>query len=162
MNEAGFYFIALCLCVFAVLSVTTRNVFHGALWLAFALISIACVYFYLDAEFLGAVQILIYVGGIMTLFIFAIKLTARIDDRMIRQANRQFWPGLVVGGVLFAVIVAIIGTGPLAHLNATSQVADVKVIGRALVTSFALPFEFVSLLLLAAMVGAIVIGKVKK
>ena len=78
MTEMVFYIIAGSLCVFAVLSVSVRDVFHSAVWLALALLSVAGIFLSLNAAFLGVIQVLVYVGGIMTLFIFAIKLTARI------------------------------------------------------------------------------------
>ncbi|MBF0121822.1 MAG: NADH-quinone oxidoreductase subunit J [Candidatus Omnitrophica bacterium] len=162
MNEAVFYIIAFLVGAGALLSVTVRDIFHGAIWLALTLISIAFLYFYLDAGFLGVIQILVYVGGIMALFVFAIMLTAKIGDRSISQVNRQFWPGLLIAATLFVVLGKVVMDGPWMRLQAGSPVTDLKTIGTSLVTSYVVPFEFISLLLLAALVGAVVIGKVKK
>ena len=162
MNAGVFYFIAFSIAVGAVLSVTVRNVFHGAIWLAFTLLGIACLYFFLDASFLAVSQILIYVGGIMVLFVFAIMLTAKIGDQSIRQVCKQFWPGLIASAVLFVIAAEIVISGPWMKTLPAFQVIDLKTVGRLLLTQYALPFEFISLLLLVALIGASVIGKVKK
>ncbi len=162
MSVVVFYFLAFCIGASAVLSVTVRDVFHSAIWLTLTLLSIACLYFYLDAGFLGVIQILVYVGGIMTLFVFAIMLTARIGDRSIQQTNRQLWPGLLISAGAFTIMLKIILSGPWANLITLNPGIDLKVVGRALLTQYVLPFEFISIILLAALVGAIVIGKVKE
>lgn len=162
MNDALFYFIALGLSVFAVLSVSVRDVFHSAIWLALALLSVSGVYLFLDAGFLGVTQILVYVGGIMTLFVFAIMLTSKIGDEKIRQVNRLFWPGLLVAALLLAIFLMIVSADPWMRLHSTGSGTDLKTLGVSLVSRYALPLEFTSLLLLVALVGAIVIGKVKK
>ena len=84
-----FYFIAGLTCLFALCTVLARNVFHSAIALALTLLSIAGVYFYLEAEFLAIAQVLVYVGAIIILFVFAIMLTAKIEDASIRQTNEQ-------------------------------------------------------------------------
>lgn len=163
MTEFVFYTIAVSLCVFAVLAVTVGDVFHGALWLTFTLLSVAGIYFFLGAPFLGVIQVMVYVGGIMTLFIFAIKLTANIGDTSIRQLTRQFWPGAVLSGAVLVLMRAAINVNAWSVMRLPSeQGPDLKVLGAELLTKYMLPFEFISLLLLAALVGAIVIGKVKK
>lgn len=162
MKEAVFYVLAGCIAVSAVLSVAVRDIFHGAIWLAMTLLGIAFLYFYLDAGFLGVIQVLVYVGGIMALFVFAIMLTARIGDQSVRQVNRRFWPGLVLSGLLLVACLRIILTGPWSHVQASGVIIDLKTIGKSMVTAYALPFEFISLLLLIALVGAVVIGKVKQ
>ena len=162
MNEFCFYFVAGSLCVFSVLCVTVPNVFHSAVWLALLLLSTSGIYFYLGASFLGVVQILVYVGGIMTLFIFTIKLTARIDDVSIQQVNRQVWLGALVAIGMGLIVLMLIFSGPWQNAFLQSSTVDLKLLGKELMTVYALPFEFMSLLLLAAMVGAIVIGRIKK
>jgi len=162
MAEFVFCFIALCTCVFAFLTVTARDIFHCAVWLAFCLLSVSGIYFYLDAEFVGVIQVLVYIGGIITLFIFAIKLTAHIDDKTIKQTNKQILPAALGAAVFFVLLFKIIGSNPWAKIQPDAPVVSLKQLGLSLMTSYALPFEFISLLLLAAMVGAIVIGKVKR
>ncbi len=162
MAELIFYFIGACLCVFSFLAVFSRNIFHSAVWLALALLSVAGIYFYLGAEFLGVIQILVYIGGIVTLFIFAIKLTAHIEDVKIRQTNEQFLSGGIVVLVIFTILLRVVVSHPRVTAGAGENLTSLREIGKSLMTVYALPFEFISLVLLAAMVGAIVIGKVKK
>lgn len=165
--QASFYAIAGLACVFAFGVVTMRNIFHCAVSLALCLFCVAGVYLFLNAEFLAIVQVLIYVGAIVTLFIFAIMLTANIEDRSIRQANRQaLVSAAVAAAILSFFIFMIIGApwkaAPSGASAGASSGPGLEDIGRALMSAYALPFEFISLILLAALVGAIVIGKVKK
>lgn len=163
MTDFLFYPIALCVCVFSILTVTSRDIFHSAVWLAMTLLSVAGVYFYLNAEFLGVIQILVYVGGIITLFVFAIKLTARIGDKTIQQANQQVVISAIVSLIFLYLIFKVIGTNPWAGTGLTGPaVISIQQIGESLLTVYLLPFEFMSLILLGAMVGAIIIGKVKR
>ena len=164
MEEFIFYLIGLSTCVFAFLTVTSRSIFHSAIWLALALLSVAGIYFYLGAQFLGVIQVLVYIGGIMTLFVFAIKLTANMDDQSIPQINKQSIVAGMVSTALFAtLLIAVFSSPPIASNTVLeSEMISLKSLGEALLTTYLLPFEFISLLLLAAMVGAIVIGKVKK
>ena len=161
MTEIIFYIIALSTCIFAYLTVTSRHVFHSAVWLSLCLLSVAGIYFYLGAEFVGVIQVLVYIGGIITLFIFAIKLTAHMDDLSIPQTNKQIIPSIAATSVLFGIFIYIITHS--SWLESQSQTTiTLKDLGKSLMTVYVLPFEFMSLLLLAVMVGAIVIGKVKK
>lgn len=162
MSEIIFFFIAGSACLFAFLSVKSPYIFHSAIWLSLALLSIAGIYFYLDAEFAGVIQVLVYVGGIITLFIFAIKLTANMDGTKIVQANKQGILSFISSVILFYVIFKIIASNPWTKLDTKMTVFTLKDIGKSLMTVYVLPFEFLSLLLLAVMVGAIVIGRVKK
>lgn len=161
MPEIIFYFIALSVGVFAVLTVTSRLIFHSAVWLSLCLVGVAGIYFYLNAGFIGVIQVLVYIGGIITLFIFAIKLTSRIDDPSVRQANRQTFSSALVAGVLLTVLVYIARFFSKASLHPGADLT-IKDLGKSLMTTNVLPFEFISVLLLAVMVGAIVIGRVRK
>ncbi|MBF0503963.1 MAG: NADH-quinone oxidoreductase subunit J [Candidatus Omnitrophica bacterium] len=162
MNEAAFYFIAAGVCVFAVMAVTGRDIFHCALWLAMTLLSVAGIYFYLDAPFLGVIQILVYVGGIITLFVFAIKLTANIGYKSIRQTSKQWALALFITALLLCVLSRVFAAHPWAQTVLNVPAASIAQIGRSLMMNYAVPFEFMSVILLAAMVGAIVIGKDKR
>lgn len=162
MNEIILFLIILSACVFAFLSVVSRDIFHCAVWLALTLLSIAGIYFYLEAEFLGVIQVLVYVGGIITLFVFAIKLTAHMGDAAIKQTNKQVVPSVIVTGILLYSLLKVVSSNPWQAVQPQAPVFSLKDLGRALMTTYVLPFEFVSLLLLAVMVGAIVIGRVAK
>lgn len=162
METFVFYFIAFCTCVFALLTVTSRNIFHNAVWLALTLLSVSGIYFYLDAQFLGVIQVLVYIGGIITLFVFAIMLTADIGDTSIRQINQQVFVAGVAALALFLFLLKMIHVTPWKALPDAAPPSGLPVLGVSLLTKYLLPFEFLSVLLLAAMVGAIVIGKVKR
>ena len=142
----------------AALTVAVRNMFHAAIFLAFTLLGVAIIYFFLHAEFIAAIQILIYVGAIMTLVIFAIMLTARIQDPSVPQSNRQIIPALVlIAACAYLVVRAIVNTPWkfAAQLQETNAVE----LGRALMGRFVLPFELVSLVLLVALIGAIAVAR---
>jgi NADH-quinone oxidoreductase subunit J len=163
--QASFYVLAALACVFALGVVTSRNIFHCAVSLALSLFCIAGVYLFLNAEFLAIVQVLIYVGAIVTLFIFAIMLTANIGDRSIRQTNRQVLVSAAVSAAILLFFACIIIGDPWKDAGAGAGGAlqlGLNDIGRSLMSTYALPFEFISLILLAALVGAIVIGRVRK
>ena len=164
MTEFLFYPIALSVCIFSILTVMSRDIFHSAVWLAMTLLSVAAVYFYLNAEFLGVIQILVYVGGIITLFVFAIKLTAKIGDHTIKQTNEQVIISAIATAVFLFLLFKIIGLNPwceLAQLE-PQPTLSLKRLGESLLTTYVLPFEFISIVLLGVMVGAIIIGKVKR
>jgi NADH-quinone oxidoreductase subunit J len=146
--------------------VTTRNLIHGALYLILSLFGGAGFFVLLSAPFLAAVQILVYIGAIAILFIFAVMLT-RGMTRLKEVVNRQWWAGAAVGVVLFALLlVGIIlpvwgdgGTNP--NQPPTDLVATTEDLGVALVDGdqYVLPFLVSSLLLTGAMIGAIVVAR---
>ena len=157
--KATFYPLAFLTLFFALLVVTSRNIFHSAVYLAFTLVGIAGIYLYLDAEFLAIVQILIYVGAIVTLFIFTIMLTAQAKNDPIREIIRRMWAPALGSLAIFLILMKVIAmTSRRAELTQGSFVT-LPELGRSLMTKYALPFEVISLISLAALVGAIVIGK---
>ena len=153
----AFAALAALVLVSAVWVVTLPNLFRAALSLGVVLLGIAGLFVLLEAEFLALVQILVYVGAILILVVFAIMLTARLQGSPASPASRQAIPSAVVSLGLFAVLVST--THSL--LWPTSPLADavpLAVLGQQLVTTLVLPFEVVSLVFVAAMVGAIVIA----
>lgn len=160
--KAAFYPIACLILVFALLVVMSRNIFHSALYLAFVLIGVACVYLYLDAEFLAIVQVLIYVGAIVTLFIFTIMLTADINTGSLGgMMRRMLVSAFATLAILFILIRVIARTG---WQKAAQNVPAISLegLGKSIMSKYVLPFEVISLISLAAIVGAIVIGKGQK
>lgn len=153
-----FYILAAVIIIFAVMAVTLKNIFHCALSLVMALLAVAGIYIYLEAEFLAVIQILIFVGAIMTLVIFAIMLTFKITDKNLKQHNEQRGISFLVsaGLAVFLIFVFSFFKGvPASGGFKSPQLAD---IGRELLTRYALPFEVISVILLAALIGAIVIS----
>jgi NADH-quinone oxidoreductase subunit J len=155
---ALFYLLAAFTIWAAGVVVLGKNIVRAAVALIFSFCGVAALYVMLEADFLAAVQVLIYVGGITILLLFAIMLTSRISGG-IRVVNDQVaLSGLVAVGLLVGLVYAAVrGIPSLAgppHLPETTPF-----LGRALLTTYALPFEAVSILLLGALVGAIILAR---
>ena len=165
IDTVFFYLFALLVLGGAVLCVTRRNAVHSAMFLITSLLGVAGLYLLQKAEFLFAVQIVLYVGGIMVLFLFVIMLVNLDQAALLRQFNRQWWIGLacvmLVGAQLIYMIwkgwgsFRIAETAPalVAGQGNTERLADV------LFSEYLLPFEIASLLLLVAIVGSVVMAK---
>jgi len=141
--------------------VLARNLFHSVLWLALALVGTAGLFLLLHAEFLAAVQVLLYAGGVVTIVVFAIMLTERLVGSSLVQTNR----GIVAGAVAAAaVFVGLAGTilratpSPLPPSPALTTAA----LGRAVLTEWVLTFEVLGLLLLAALLGALYLARTEE
>lgn len=139
--------------------VTTRNLFHAALWLVGSFFGVAGLYAMLEAGFLAVAQILVYVGAISTLIIFAIMLSRGMMLGRTVMRNYQWAISAVVAAGLFVLLVIVVlqinwpvVVGPVSE----TAIAD---IGNALVGEYLVPFEVVSVLLLAALMGAIMIAR---
>lgn len=158
MNELIFFALAGFTVAAALLVVLRRNIVHSAVALIFSFCGVAGIYVLLDAEFLAAVQVLIYVGGITILLLFAIMLTTRIAAR-VEIFNEQKWPSLVVVVVITGVLVYASVTGIQISDQASKLPESAPTLGRLLLTTHVLPFEVASVLLLAAMVGAIILAR---
>jgi NADH:ubiquinone oxidoreductase subunit 6 (subunit J) len=156
---AIFYVLAAIVVGSGLMVVTLRNIFHCALFLVLTLFSVAGIYILLSAEFLAAVQVLIYVGAITILMIFAIMLTAKLYKAQIQQSNEQVVLGIIVVATLLISTVAILGRTAWRLSDALAQTSSTAGIGRALLTRYVLPFEVVSVVLLTALIGAIVIAR---
>jgi NADH:ubiquinone oxidoreductase subunit 6 (subunit J) len=156
---AIFYILAAIVVGSGVMVVGLKNIFHCALFLVLALFGVAGIYILLSAEFLAAVQVLIYVGAITILMIFAIMLTAKLYNAQIRQANEQIFLGVIIVATLLVATVAILGRTAWRLSDAAPEVQSTVGIGRMLLTKYVLPFEIVSVVLLAALIGAIVIAR---
>ena len=158
LASVSFYAVLVGVLATAILTVTVRNLFHAAIFLAFTLIGVAVIYFFLHAEFLAGIQILLYVGAIMTLVIFAIMLTSKIGDPQVPQSHRQGIPVLIALAAAGAFLISMILKMPW-NAVLTAQKIDAVDLGKALMREFVFPFEIISLVLLAAMIGAIVIAR---
>ncbi|MFQ6100292.1 MAG: NADH-quinone oxidoreductase subunit J [Anaerolineae bacterium] len=145
----------------ALMVVVRRNVFHAALFLVLAFFGVAGLYVLLEAPFLAAVQLFIYIGGIAILIIFAIMLTREMMNPLLPRANRQWWAAALAALVLCGML----GWVALNHdwgVTSESVSSDsIANLGRALVdpAGFVLPFEVASVLLLVALIGAVTIAR---
>lgn len=157
MTIIAFWFLAAAVLIGALWVVTLRNLFRAALSLGVVLLGVAGLFLLLEAEFLAFAQILIYVGAILTLVVFAIMLTARLQGSPDAPAGRQTGPASAAALALFAVLVSAEHPllWPATPLAAALPLAT---LGQQLVTTLVLPFEVVSLVFVAAMVGAIAIA----
>jgi NADH-quinone oxidoreductase subunit J len=157
-----FYILALIIIGGALLAVTARKIFRAAVFLLFSLVGIAGLYFFLNYEFLGAVQIVVYVGGIVVLIIFSIFLTHESGGDMKRPSlGRMIFSALAV--VFACAVTLLVVNSHTFHQTSNAAVeASVKNIGRQMLSTsqhgYILPFELVSILLLSAMIGCIVIA----
>ena len=157
-----FYLLAALTLVSAVLAVTTRMIFRAAIYLLFSLIGIAGIYFWLHYEFIAAVQIVVYVGGIVVLIIFSIFLTQQAGEQLPKQKlGRQLFSALAAFCGLALVMLqlaqhAFVETGNKA-IEPTVANIGYQMLGVD-DNGYALPFEVVSILLLAALIGCIVIA----
>jgi NADH-quinone oxidoreductase subunit J len=142
----------------AVLTVTSKNLVHAALSLAATLAGIAGVFLVLHADFLALVQLVVYVGAVAVLFLFGLMLTrAPIGREALDSQNRGL--GLAVAGTLFVVLSALI-IGAFGTTSVETVVGPgIEVIGIAIFADWVLPFELLSMLLLAALIGAIMLAR---
>jgi NADH:ubiquinone oxidoreductase subunit 6 (subunit J) len=156
---AIFYVLAAFTLWAAGIVVLGKNIVRAAVALIFAFCGVAGLYVLLEAEFLAAVQVLIYVGGITILLLFAIMLTSRIGATAARVVNDQVVLSAIAGAGLLAGLCYATLEGIPALVGPPRLPETSPFLGRALLTTYALPFEVVSVLLLAGMVGAIVLAR---
>ena len=159
-----FYFLAAFITVFSLLTVTTTRMVRSATYLLFVLFGTAGIYFLLGYTFLGSVQIMVYAGGIVVLYVFSILLTSGEGDKAIKLKRSKFIAGL--GTTIAGAIIVLFIT--LEHkFLATTDLKPIEIsfstIGQQMFSSdkygYLLPFEAVSLLLLACIVGGLLIAR---
>ena len=162
-QEEVFYIVATAIVVFSVMTVTTRRILRSATYLLFVLFATAGLYFQLNYSFLGAVQLVIYAGGIIILYVFSILLTSTDKDRVARLKNSKVMAGLltVLAGAALCVFLTLSHNfGPTRYIG---DEVPMKVIGTALMGTekyqYLLPFEAISVLILACIVGGIIIAR---
>jgi len=143
----------------AIAVVTARNILHSALFLALVFVSVAGLYVLLEAPFLAAVQILIYVGAIIVLILFALMLTRRITGERIRQTNAQAIPAALAALALLAVLGGLVATFAWRVSTESPPPNTVPLLGESLMRTYMLPFEVAGVVLLVALVGAIILAK---
>ena len=164
LETVVFYFLAVFISVCSILTVTTRHMVRSATYLLFTLFGTAGIYFLLGYTFLGSVQIMVYAGGIVVLYVFSILLTSGEGDRTTKLKRSKLLAGLgaTVGGSIIVVFITLkhkfLVTTDLVPLE-----INIKTIGHSMLSSdkfgYLLPFEAVSILLLACIVGGLVIAR---
>lgn len=163
--QTAFYYLAAASIASAILAVTRRNPVHSMLWVLALFLHVAGIFLLVGAEFLAAVQVIVYAGAILVFYLFFLMLL----DVPSEAAERRFgahWPLCAVVGVAFAALAwraQAPGLAPPAQPASAGPPAsgNLSTVGTALFTEFALPFEIASLILLAAIVGAVVVARRK-
>lgn len=148
----------------SVLAVTTRRILRAATYLLFTLFATAAYYFMLDYEFLGAVQIAVYAGGIVVLFVFSILLTSHPGDNSAKLASKKRILGLTGALAILAVAgYSLVSRSQFLTATAQGENPDMQTIGDTLLgtghAQYMLPFEAISVLLLACIIGGVVIAR---
>lgn len=166
VNEVMFYLIGAMILIFSVLTVTTRRILRAAVYLLIVLISTAGLYFMLNYNFLAAVQLTVYAGGIVVLIIFSILLTSHLSERAVMAPLKQsLLSALATLAGATLTLMTILKFSFMSNPGADPKL-NITDIGNSLVSynrdGYALPFEVVSILLLATMIGAIVVAKKEK
>lgn len=156
-----FYFLSFLAILAAVMVVVSRNPIHSVLYLIITFFCIAGHYVLMNAQFLAVVHVIVYAGAIMVLFLYVIMLLNLNRETEPHKSTLLKITATVCGGLLMIVIVGSLkGTEVLAQQGAiTSDISSVKNLGKVMFSDFLIPFEVTSVLLLAAMVGAVMLGK---
>jgi len=164
LNVLMFYLLSGIILTFSVLTITSRKMLRAAVYLLFVLVASAGFYFLLNYQFLAAVQLTLYAGGIVVLIIFSILLTSHISEKFKMPAPWKLWMGvsaLVVGSAL--TLWTLLSHDFVKDVGVKAIPVDMHLIGNQLLgigkNGFVLPFEIISILLLASMVAAIVVAK---
>lgn len=142
--------------------VASKNIFYSALLLILCLFMVAGFYVLLEAPFLAAVQVLIYVGAIAVLIIFSLMLTENLMSKEARAWNEQWWVALLVAVCLAAVLLYVVVTANWQVSDAPAIPDAIAALGKTLMGTYVLPFEVASVLLLMALIGSIVIAREEK
>lgn len=162
-NQIMFILFAAMIVIFSVLTVTTRRILRAAVYLLFVLVSTSGIYFMLNYQFMAAVQLTLYAGGIVVLIIFSILLTSHISQKFEPEGWKKtvFSAIASIAGAILAIITILDY-----NFEATTQAAaevNMRMIGKSILSygydGYVLPFEVISVLLLAAMIAAIVVAK---
>jgi NADH-quinone oxidoreductase subunit J len=166
ISEVIFFLFSATIVFFSILTVTSRRILRAAVYLLFVLVSTAGLYFMLNYHFLAAVQLALYAGGIVVLIIFSILLTSHISQKFeLVGIKKQLFSGIAVIAGAILCIITILNYGFNTTITVTEN-PSMDIIGKALLNygsnGYVLPFEVISILLLAAMFASIVIAKKDK
>lgn len=168
-NIILYFVVSICIVVFSVMTVTSRKILRAATYLLFVLIGSAVFYFQLGYQFLGAVQIAVYAGGIMVLFVFSILLTRRPDDNapLLDSHRRALGISLSCGGLVLLLLalftMPLIDGMSLGQCIESGKQIDMQTIGHTFIGTgkfqYLLPFEAISILLLACIIGGVTVAR---
>lgn len=159
LAQAVFYFLAVLTVGSAMIVAFSRNIVYSSFALLGAFMGVVGIYIVLAADFVAMVQLLVYVGGILVLTIFAVMLTQGISDVTVSNREVGRAPALIVSALAAAVMLYAVFKTPWHQEAAVNFKPTTYGIGNAFLDTYALPFELASMVLLAALVGAIVISR---
>jgi NADH-quinone oxidoreductase subunit J len=159
-----FYALAALIVCAALVLVISQNIVHNAVALLFALLGVTGIYFLLDAEFLAAVQLVIYVGGTLILIVFGVMLTNQAPKNWFGATLPQIVIALALGAILLAALILGIHSAlsEIAVSAPTPSAYPMDSLGQALLGDWLVPFEIISVLLLVAMIGAAYLARGRK
>jgi NADH-quinone oxidoreductase subunit J len=157
-----FVLLSALILVSALAVVTVKNLIHSALWLIASFFGVGALYLLMEAEFIAVVQVLVYVGAISILILFAIMLTRHVTGEGVRQLYKRWWVAFLVAAALFGLLIVPTIAGYAWEREAQGAppetIASSFEIGKAFMKEYLLPFELASVLLLVALIGAIVVA----
>jgi len=160
-----FAYFAIAMTVLSLLVVTRKNPVHSIMWMLVLFIHIAGLYLFLNAEFMAAIQIIVYAGAILVLFLFVIMMLNLRKEETVKKYQAQWPVGAGIGIILAVFLVSILGKIAVLpsldkySIEAIKAEGSMMTIGKVMYTEFLLPFEIASILLLVAIIGAVVLAK---
>ena len=159
ISTAVFYLIAIVTIGSAAIVAFSRNIIYSAFSLLGTFAGVAGIYVFLGADFVAAVQVLIYVGGILVLVLFAVMLTHRITDVQITNRAAGRIPGIIIIAIFLGLLIQTIRETTWAKAKEVAYAVTTAKIGDLFLEQYLLPFELASLVLLAALIGAVVLSR---
>ncbi|MDD5363110.1 MAG: NADH-quinone oxidoreductase subunit J [Ignavibacteria bacterium] len=149
-----FYVLALIIVVSAIIVVFNKNVIHSAFSLFFTLFAVSGIYVLLKADFIAITQIMVYVGGILILLIFGVMLTTKITDVELKTKNLNVIPSILFSVGIITILIFVVFSTKWNLKQAVENEETVTQIGTLLLSTYLLPFEIASVLLLVALIGS--------
>lgn len=158
-----FYFFGSVALLSALAILFIRNVFHAALLLLICLLAVAALFVLMHAEFVGVTQILVYAGGVLTLIIFGIMLTSKIDGKAMMVKNNKWLAGMLAGLPMLFILITLLKQHSFQSSGKfMTGDAAIKQVGVTIMSDYVLAFEIAGLLLLVALIGAVVTATTSK
>jgi len=162
VTEIMFWILSVLALGSAILVITTKNPVHSVLYLIVTFFAISGHYILMNAQFLAVVNIIVYAGAIMVLFLFVVMLMNLNAEQEPQKHRLLQFAGILAGGCLFLVITAALKNADASMATMRMKDGDyglIKVLGKELFSNYVVPFEISSVLFLSAMIGAVIIGK---
>ena len=159
LNEAVFYLLAAVTLAGALGVVMAKKLVHAAILLTVTFIGIACLYFQLGADFLGAAQLMIYAGGVAVLIVLGVMLTRHTPGEETSPDNARWFAAPVAAALFFAVVSSAIYVTPFAEVADAPGASTIEALADLMLGEYVMTFELAATLLLAALVGAVVLAK---